>query len=348
MQQNKMKSKINIAIIGAGSWGTTLSAMLAQKCCSIEIWTRSKDVFNDILKNRRNTKYTGNLIIPENVKPFINKEDLSENIDIVIFAVPSHTLRDVIKSFYDKLLNNCMTIKGLVNVAKGLEIGTNLRLSQVIKQSVPEELESKIAVLSGPNIAVEVANKLPSVTAISSTNYELLKYLQPILSTEYFRVYTNKDIIGVEVCGAVKNIIAIAAGISDGLGYGANTKASLITRGLYEITKLGVRLGANQLTFSGIAGMGDLVATCISQDSRNRNVGERIGKGEKISKITSGMYMVAEGIKTTKAVYNLANIMGIELPITECIYEIIYNDLDPVKATDMLMGRKHKSEIEGL
>jgi len=340
-----MKNEMNIVIIGAGSWGTTLSVMLAKKGYNIKIWTRSENTFNDILKNCRNTKYTGNLIIPKNVTPFTNEENKFTGADIVIFAVPSHTLRKVIKKFYNKLLNNCETIKGIINVAKGIEIGTNLRLSQVMEQSIPEELKSKIAVLSGPNIAVEVAEKLPSVTVISSLNFKLLKYLQPILSTEYFRVYTNKDLIGVEIGGAVKNIIAISAGISDGLGYGANTKASLMTRGLHELSKFGIKLGANPLTFSGVAGMGDLVVTCISKHSRNRKVGERIGKGEKAYDIIDGMYMVAEGIKTTKAVYKMSKKINIELPITECMYEIIYKDLNPTESVKKLMGRKFKSEI---
>ena len=340
-----MKNEMNIVIIGAGSWGTTLSVMLAQKGYNIKIWTRSENTFNDILKNCRNTKYTGNLIIPKNVAPFTNEENKLKGADIVIFAVPSHTLREVIKKFYNKLLINCKTIKGIINVAKGIEIGTNLRLSQVVMQSIPEELKSKVAVLSGPNIAVEVAKKLPSVTVISSLNFKLLKYLQPILSTEYFRVYTNKDLIGVEIGGAVKNIIAISAGISDGLGYGANTKASLITRGLHELSKFGIKLGANPLTFSGVAGMGDLVVTCISKHSRNRKVGERIGKGEKVYDIIDGMYMVAEGVKTTKAVYEMSKKMNIELPITECMYEIIYKDLNPTESVKKLMGRKFKSEI---
>ena len=336
---------MNIVIIGAGSWGTTLSVMLAQKGHNIKIWTRSKKIFNDILKNGKNTKYTGSLIIPDNVAPFTNEENKFTSADIVIFAVPSHTLREVIKKFYNKLLSSCKTIRGIINVAKGIEIGTNLRLSQVMEQSIPEELKTKIAVLSGPNIAVEVAKKLPSVTVISSSNFKLLKYLQPILSTEYFRVYTNKDIVGVEIGGAVKNIIAIAAGISDGLGYGANTKASLITRGLYELSKFGIKLGANPLTFSGAAGMGDLIVTCISKYSRNRKVGERIGKGEKVCDIIESMYMVAEGVKTTKAVYEMSKKMNIELPITECVYEIIYKELNPAKSVKKLMGRKFKSEI---
>lgn len=337
---------MNVVIIGAGSWGTTLSVMLAQKNYNIRIWTRSQSTLEEIIQKRKNVKYTGELFIPEKVTPFIDIGNDFGNPDLVIFAVPSHTLRETIKKFYNKLYQNQSTIKGIVNVAKGLETGTNLRLSQVLEQCLPEKLKDKIVVLSGPNIAFEVAKKLPSVTVISSLNYKLLEYLQPILATEYFRVYTNHDITGVEIGGAVKNIIAIATGISDGMGYGANTKASLITRGLHELSKFGTRLGANPITFSGAAGMGDLIATCISKHSRNRQVGERIGKGEKVKNILKSMYMVAEGINTAKAVYQMSLQMGIEVPITECVYKIIYEDLSPQLSVKRLMQRKFKLEVE--
>jgi glycerol-3-phosphate dehydrogenase (NAD(P)+) len=340
-----MEKKLKISIIGGGSWGTTLSAMLAEKGYIIKLWVRSEYTYNEIKKYRKNKKYTSNLELPANVKPFLNKKEAINNTDLVIFAVPSHTLRSIIKLFYNELLCNCNKIKAIVNVAKGFETRTNIRLSQVIHQCVPEDLKSKIVILSGPNIALEVANKLPSVTVISSLNAKLLNYLQPIISTDYFRVYTNRDIIGVEVSGAVKNIIAIASGISDGLGYGANTKASLVTRGLYELSKFGTNLGANPQTFAGVAGMGDLIATCISKNSRNRKVGERLGKGEKINEILSSMFMIAEGVKTTKAVYEIAKIKSIDVPITNCVYEIIYNNLDPVKSVNILMKRKFKSEV---
>ena len=183
------------------------------------------------------------------------------------------------------------------------------------------------------------------MSVAASNNKETLKYIQPIISTDKFRVYTNSDIIGVEIGGAVKNIIAIAAGISDGMGYKANTKASLITRGLYELAKLGTRLGANPLTFSGAAGMGDLIATCISKNSRNRCVGERIASGDSIGKILKNMYMVAEGVNTTRAVYDISRKMDIDVPITECVYEIIYKDLSPVESVNKLMKRKFKSEV---
>ncbi|OFW62638.1 MAG: glycerol-3-phosphate dehydrogenase [Actinobacteria bacterium RBG_19FT_COMBO_36_27] len=340
MEKNKI-----ITIVGAGSWGTTLSVILARKGCRINLWTRSKATHDEIKNYRKNAKYTSDLYIPENVIPFINKEENFNNPEIIIFAVPSHVLRKIVLKFHKNLKENIENIRCILNVAKGLEIGSNLRLSQVMGQCLPGELVSKICVLSGPNIASEIARGLPSVSVVASHSKELLKYIQPVLSSDKFRVYTNRDVTGVEIGGAVKNIIAIAAGISDGLGYKANTKASLITRGLHELTKFGIKLGADPVTFSGAAGMGDLIATCISQNSRNRYVGERIAKGEKIDKILKSMFMVAEGVKTTKAVYNLSKKMDIEVPITECVYNIIYENLNPVESVKKLMNRKIKSEI---
>jgi len=341
-----MNKKTNITVIGAGSWGTTFSAMLAIRGYNVNLWVRSRVTYDEIKNYRKNTKYTGDLYITDNVVPLTGKNSISSMSEIIIFAVPSHVLREIIIGFRESLEENQDKIKCVLNLAKGLETGTNLRLSQVMEETLPEKLISKICVLSGPNIAPEIASGLPSVSVVASSNRELLKYIQKIISNDRFRIYTNTDVVGVEIAGSVKNIIAIAAGISDGLGYKANTKASIITRGLYELTKLGVRLGANRTTFSGVAGMGDLIATCISEKSRNRSIGERIAKGEKINDILESMYMVAEGVNTTKAVYNLSRKIGIEVPITECIYKIIYKGLNPIESVKKLMTRKFKSEIE--
>ncbi|MCD4669888.1 MAG: NAD(P)-dependent glycerol-3-phosphate dehydrogenase [Actinomycetia bacterium] len=341
------EKKIKITVIGAGSWGTTLSVMLAKEGNDIDLWTHREATYNEISTYQKNSKYTGELQIPDNIRPFIVKNmGFKTDTSIAIFAVPSHALRGVVKDFYKYLESASGSVKCILNLAKGFETGTNLRLSEVLEQSLPPGLKKKLCSLSGPNIAVEVARNLPSVSVIASKDEEILKFLQPVLSTKAFRVYTNKDVVGVEIGGAVKNIIAIASGISDGLGYGANTKASLVTRGLYELSKFGTKMGANPLTFSGSAGMGDLIATCFSSHSRNRSVGERLGRGETISDITKSMYMVAEGIGTTRAVYELAGEYNIEVPITECVYEIIYNNLSPEKSVGKLMNRKFKPEVE--
>ena len=343
---NKINN-IKITIVGAGMWGTTLAILLGNKGYNLKLWVRSKEVYDDISVNRINSKYTDNYTIPQNVIPFLgnNKRDIFKNSDIIIFAVPSHALREIINFFFDELNKNGKQIKAVVNAAKGLEIKTNKRLSEVLSETLPENLKEKIAVLSGPNIAVEILKSLPSVSVIASQDNKILDYLQPVFSTEFFRIYINTDLIGVEIGAAVKNIIAIAAGISDGLGFGSNSKASLIARGLYELSKVGVFFGANAKTLFGAAGLGDLITTCISQNSRNRMVGERLAKGESINVIQKNMYMVAEGINTTKCVYNIAKKHNLDLPITDSIYNIIYEGLQPFQSVKNLMSRKFKAEI---
>lgn len=344
--ENKKKK---IIIIGAGSWGTTLSVLLADKDYDIFLWTHKEETCSEIISERKNKKYTKDLLIPDNIIPFHNIDPVKlSGTDMIILAVPSHVLRETVKNFHDIFESLADSVKCVLNVAKGFETVTNLRLSEVLSEVLPDKLKEKTCSLSGPNIAVEVAKRLPSVSVVASKNRQILKFIQPVISTENFRIYTNEDVIGVEIGGAVKNIIAIASGISDGLGYGANTKASLITRGLYELSKFGTRLGANPLTFSGAAVMGDLIATCISGHSRNRNLGERLAGGEKIDQILSSMFMVAEGVGTTKAVYEIAQKNGLDVPITECMYEIIYKNLSPEKSVGKLMSRKFKPEIEDL
>ncbi len=336
-----------VAIIGAGTWGTTLAIMLAEKTCDINLWARSREVYNDIKENRTNKKYTSGHKIPDNLTVFLGDDiaEILKDIDVVLFAVPSHVLRGIVTFFYQSLSENSGSIRAVVNAAKGLEIGSNLRLSEVLKETLPEKLQDKIAVLSGPNIANEILNRLPGVSVVSSSNEDILDYLQPIFSTQYFRIYTNTDTAGVEVGAAVKNVIAIAAGISDGLGYGSNTKASLITRGLFELSKVGKIYGANPNTFAGVAGMGDMITTCISSHSRNRFVGQQLAVGENIDTIKRNLQMVAEGINTVKALYDIAKNTKLDLPITEAVYKIIYCNADPKESVRGLMSRKFKSEV---
>ena len=339
-----------MTIIGAGSWGTTLAVLLAEKGCQVKLWARSRDVYNDITLNRKNSRYTQDVILPEKITAFTtgkngeSKEIFSDS-EIIIFSVPSHALREIITRFSGILSEVADYIKAVVNVAKGLELETHMRLSEVMEKTLPVKLKDKIAFLSGPNIAMEILKKLPSVSTVSSGNEEILNFLQKVFTNEYFRVYTNSDLAGVEICAAVKNIIAIAAGISDGLGYGSNTKASLITRGLHELSKVGLLMGARPETFSGIAGMGDLITTCISPSSRNRMVGERLAKGESMDEIKERMYMVAEGINTTKVLFEISVKKKIDLPITESVYNIIYRGLKPEDSVKQLMSRKFKSEV---
>lgn len=335
----------NILIIGAGSWGTTLAAVLGQKGHHVWLWARNIETLNSILKEGKNKKYTADLVLPSTVQAFHSLADLPSGLGIVIFAVPSHALRSTVQVFLPVLKTQKM-LQAIVNAAKGLEVDTNLRLSEVLSQTLPLALKNKIAVLSGPNISSEIAKKLPSVSTIASSNQKVMQWLQPRLSTDYFRVYTNKDLVGVEIGGAVKNIIAIAAGISDGLGFGTNTKASLVTRGLYEITRLGVKMGARSQTFSGISGMGDLITTCFSPHSRNRLFGQEIAQGANPQNLNQQMFMVAEGFNTTKAVFNLSQQLGLEMPIAFCTYDILYNNSPPRDSVFKLMNRKFKPEIE--
>lgn len=338
-----------ILVIGSGSWGTTIALMLAQKGYRIDIWSFEEAVEEELNRHGTNKKYTGEYFFPTDSIYAFGTDKTDEAADrikpcLVIFAVPSQFIRSVALKLNDFIAKSCKNAFAVVSAAKGIEKETNLRISQILKELLPDYLKDKIAALSGPNISSEILKKLPSVSIISSENEGILSTLQKIFSSDYFRVYTNKDITGVELCGALKNIIAIAAGISDGLGYGSNTKASLITRGLFELEKFGRNYGAKSRTFAGIAGMGDLITTCISCASRNRLVGERLAKGESIDSIKNSMSMVAEGIETTEAVYDMSEKLKIELPIIKCVYDIIYKNENVIKSVELLMGRSFKSE----
>ena len=338
-----------ILIIGSGSWGTTLALMLSQKGYRTYIWSFEEDVADEINQYGTNKKFIGNYTFTAgSIHAFGTKKinEISEIIKpyLLIFAVPSKFVRNValdLKNFFEK---SCSETFAVVSAAKGIENKTNLRISQILKAVLPVNLKDKIAALSGPNISSEILKKLPSVSTISSENKKILNTLQEIFSNDYFRVYTNDDIVGVELCGALKNIIAIAAGISDGMGYASNTKASLITRGLCELERFGKKYGARSRTFAGIAGMGDLITTCISNASRNRLVGERLAKGEDINTIKNSMNMIAEGIETTKAVYEMSEKIKVELPIIKCVYDIIYKNENVEKSVAYLMKRSFKSE----
>jgi glycerol-3-phosphate dehydrogenase (NAD(P)+) len=338
-----------ILVIGSGSWGTTLSLLLAEKGYKVYVWSFEEVVAREINQCGTNKKYLGDYSFPEGSVHAFGTKDIDEisymvNPYLIIFAVPSQFIRNTALNLFNFIETSCKDAIAAVSAAKGIEKETNLRISQVLKEVLPLCLKNKIAALSGPNISSEILRKLPSVSTVSSENNKILKKLQQIFSNDYFRVYTNNDIIGVELCGALKNIIAIAAGISDGMGYASNTKASLITRGLYELERFGKNYGAKSRTFAGIAGMGDLITTCISTASRNRLVGERLAKGEDIDSIKSSMNMIAEGVETTKAVYDMSEKLRIELPIIKCVYDIIYKHEDVKKSVEYLMKRSFKAE----
>lgn len=331
-----------ISVLGAGSWGTTLAIHLSKKGNSVKLWEFLPDVAKQLDEVRENKDFLPGIAIPENILITSDLMSVVKNTDIVVFAVPSHVVREVAYNFNKTDYGTPI----IVNVAKGIENDTLLRMSEVLEEELPGRLHDKICTLSGPSHAEEVSRNMPTTIVAASRFKDIAKQVQEVFMSEYLRVYTNTDIIGVELAGSLKNIIAIATGITDGLGYGDNAKGALLTRGLAEITRLGVKMGANPLTFAGLSGMGDLITTCMSQHSRNRYVGEKIGKGQTLKEVLANMKMVAEGVRTTKSAYQLAQNMKIEMPITEQMYDILFNDKNPQSATRELMLRDPKSEIE--
>lgn len=325
---------MNVGIIGAGAWGTAVATVAADNGHHVLMWAREQDVVHEI-----NTAHTNQRFLAgAHLDPLVvatNDLDALLSADLVINATPTQFLRSVLLR-----LPTCDAV--LVNLAKGIEIGTHLRVSEIVANAAPHI--ARYAVLSGPSHAEEVVQKMPTTVVCASTDPEVSEFVQQVLSTPTFRVYASSDVVGVEIGGALKNVIAIAAGIIDGLGLGDNTKAALITRGLAEITRLGVVLGGEPSTFSGLAGLGDLFVTCASRHSRNRSVGERIGKGEHLDDIVASMNAVAEGVPTTKAALELAASVGVELPITERVASILFKGEDPHQAIRCLMTRQPRFE----
>ncbi|MDD4409289.1 MAG: NAD(P)-dependent glycerol-3-phosphate dehydrogenase [Candidatus Pacebacteria bacterium] len=334
------KTKIEkIAVLGDGAWATTLAGVASKNGHDVMVWSVFPDYLDELDRMRENKVYMPGISIPQGV---VFEKDLSKVIsgsDIIIFAIPSKFFRAVAKAIKD--LHLPLKGKIFVNVAKGIEQKTLKRMTEVIK----EELGNvKTAVFSGPTIASEVARGLPALIVASAKEKDDAKRIQEIFSNEYFRVYTSTDVLGVEMGGPLKNIIAVVAGISDGVGFGSNAKAAILTRGIVEIQRLGSAMGAKKKTFTGLAGLGDLSTTCISPESRNRGFGERIGKGEKMEDIVKKSNAIIEGATTTEAIYQMSKKYGVEMPITEQVYKILYENKDPKKAIFELMTRERKAE----
>lgn len=329
---------MKVGVIGAGSWGTALCVVLAKNGHDVFVWTHEKEVIDDINKNQINAKYLPIEVIPNG----INATDIPENLkqsDFIILAIPSQFIRKVLTKNDFSFIED----KPIVSVAKGIEQMTLKRVSEIVEELYPGSIE-RFAVLTGPSHAEEVALKVPTTVVISSEDHSLSSSIQTAFTNSYFRVYSADDIIGAELGGALKNVIAIAAGLIDGLRLGDNTKAALLTRGLAEISRLGVTLGANPLTFSGLSGLGDLMVTCNSKHSRNRYVGEQMGRGKTLKEVQENMAMIAEGIATTDSAYQLGRQHKVEMPITEQAYEILFHDKPPVEAMKELMSRRTKRE----
>ncbi len=332
---------MKLGIIGGGGWGTALAQLCAHNGLDVRLWVYEPELVEIIHQRRENTYYLAGISLSEKIEPTNSLEQALSEREMVLLVVPSHLMREVLR----KAAPHFPLDATVVSAAKGIETETLLTMSGVISEELPSELSSRMVVLSGPSFSREVAQGV--VTAVSAASHDLhaAELVQHTLSSEFFRVYTSSDLIGVELGGATKNVIAIATGVSDGMGLGTNTRAALITRGLAEIARLGVKMGANPMTFAGLAGLGDLVLTCTGDLSRNRRVGLKLGQGKKLKEITAEMKMVAEGIHNAESIYRLSQKMQVEMPIIEQVYLMLYADKSPQMTINALMGRKLKSEI---
>jgi len=329
-----------IGVIGAGAWGTALALLLAGKGHDVALWMYEKDLAEETARTRENRVYLPGFILPANIAVTSRLEAAVTGKQYILSVAPSHTVRALSAAFAPHLADNAV----IISASKGIEIDTLKPLSDVLRETLPPRFHRRLCFLSGPSFAKEVAQNMPTAVALASNDPEVGKLAQQVLSAPSFRVYTNPDVIGVELGGSVKNVIAIAAGVLEGLGFGHNTMAALITRGLAEMARLGVAMGAYPATFSGLAGMGDLVLTCTGGLSRNRTLGVRLGRGERLEDILRGAATVAEGVRTTKAARDLAKRHHVEMPVVEEVYRILYEGKDPRQALRDLMTRELKDE----
>ncbi|MDI3534316.1 MAG: glycerol-3-phosphate dehydrogenase [Thermosediminibacterales bacterium] len=332
----------NIGVIGAGSWGTALAILLGGKGYNVKLWARRIEHKKQIDAYGENTEYLPGVKIPDNVKVTNEIEEAVAKSKYIVIAVPSHCVRNIVK-IIKNLLNKDSII---INVAKGIEIDSLKRMSEVIREELDDDFYYNIAVLSGPSHAEEVSRNIPTTVVVAAEKKRIAEIVQDLFITPNFRVYTNPDIIGVELGGALKNVIALGAGISDGLGFGDNSKAALMTRGIAEIKRLGIAMGANILTFAGLSGVGDLIVTCTSPHSRNRRAGIELGRGKSLKEILENTNMVIEGVRTTKAAYKLQKKYNVEMPITTELYKVLFEGKHPKEAVSDLMMRGRTHEIE--
>mgnify|MGYP001029269456 CR=1 FL=1 len=331
---------MRISVLVGGSWGTALAILLADNGHRVSLWQFDSHLAETMINTRENLGFLPGIHIPEDILISSSLKAILVKTEIIVFAIPSHFLRETAR----KVATIISKPKLIVSCTKGIETGSLKRMSEILKEELSLSFD-QIVVLSGPSHAEEVSRKIPTTVVAASNNLAAARKVQQIFMSPTFRVYTNDDLIGVELGGALKNVIALAAGICDGLGFGDNTKGALMTRGLAEITRLGKAMGANPTTFAGLSGIGDLITTCISRHSRNRYVGEQLGKGKKLKEILKEMLQVAEGINTTWSAFILAQKLGIEMPITTQVYEILFKGKNPKKATFDLMMRKAKPEM---
>ena len=330
---------LSVAVIGAGSWGSALSIVLNSNGHNVDLWMRSPEQLQEIKTTGINQKYLKDVTIPGAIKLSNELKTAIEGKEVVLLSVPTQSAREILRKIKPFLTKDQIVI----NVAKGLEVHSKLRISEIIHQELGAQ---PCAVVSGPSHAEEASRGMPTTVVSTSKEKKWAEFVQDLFSNEYFRVYTNPDIVGVELGGSLKNVIAFGAGISDGLGYGDNAKAALMTRGIREIARLGEAMGAEISTFSGLSGIGDLIVTCTSMHSRNRRAGILIGQGKSFEETLEEVGMVVEGIKTTESAYELSKFYNIEMPITEQIYNVIYKGVAPKEAVVQLMSRRMKNEME--
>lgn len=332
---------LKVGVISAGSWGTALGALMAEKDYSVNIWAREKEIVDSINSDHENALFLKGLKLPKKLAAVSDVSNAVNSMDIIILAPPAQYLRPILNDI------SFMISPGtyIVLASKGIENGTLKMMYQVAEEILPAVLHKNIFVISGPTFAKELVMKMPTCAVIAGHNFDDMGAVQGFFNSPYMRIYRSNDVTGVELGGALKNIFAIAVGVLEGMGLGKNTQAALITRSVAEITRLVITLGGNPLTISGLSGIGDLILTCTGDLSRNRQVGIKLGKGEKISDILGGMLMVAEGVTTTKAAYDLSKKVGVEMPITETLYKVLYENADVVESFKSLMTRSLKDEL---
>jgi glycerol-3-phosphate dehydrogenase (NAD(P)+) len=331
------------AVIGAGSWGTAVAAIIADHADAV-LWARDPELASRIDREHENDRYLAGIGLPPGLRATASLDEACADAEVVVVGVPSHGLREVLGAAAPMIGEDVP----VVSLSKGVEQSTHLRMTEVVADVLPQHPRDRIGVLTGPNLAREVAEGQPAASVVAFEDRAIAAELQQLFMTRTFRVYTNPDVVGCEIAGALKNVIAIAAGIAAGLGYGDNTKAGLITRGLAELARLGVALGGEPLTFSGLAGMGDLVATCTSDKSRNRRVGVELGRGRTLDDIVSETNMVAEGVKSTAAVLAIASEHGVDMPIAAMVGSVLYDGARPADLVPSLMLREAKAELDGI
>lgn len=333
-----------VAVLGAGSWGTAIAFVLAENGHDCLIWARRPEQTDEINDRHSNESYLPGIQLPAALKATSDLKEAVNHGDTIVLAVPTKAMREVCA----ELNGMAAGPKLIVHVSKGIEPDSLKRISEMIEEEIDAAKRTAVVVLSGPSHAEEVVLRHPTTVTAASVDMEAAEQVQDLFMNPYFRVYTNNDLVGVEIGAALKNVIALAAGVSDGLGYGDNAKAALITRGLAEITRLGVKMGANPLTFSGLTGLGDLIVTCTSVHSRNWKAGNMLGQGNSLDEVIAGMGMIIEGVRTAKAVHQLAIRYDVPMPLSEALYTVLFEDVPPKEAVDQLMKRMKKQEVEDL